>query len=91
MQDTITQAELEKKMTTGSPDDNKGALGHFALKNDKEIQNSSARDSLSGQHVCHHGRNKKTYNNTRHRHADRDQECLSEHADIAEDIPVSVQ
>ena len=38
MQDTITQAELEKKMTTGSPDDNKGALGHFALKNAKEIQ-----------------------------------------------------
>ena len=38
MQDTITQAELEKKMTTGSQEDNKGALGHFALKNDKEIQ-----------------------------------------------------
>ncbi|MBE5830563.1 MAG: EAL domain-containing protein [Butyrivibrio sp.] len=38
MQDTITQAELEKKMTMGSPEDNKGALGHFALKNDKEIQ-----------------------------------------------------
>ena len=38
MQDTITQAELEKKMTTGSLEEDKGALGHFALKNGEAMQ-----------------------------------------------------
>ena len=38
MQDPITQAELEKKMTTGSLEEDKGALGHFALKNGEAMQ-----------------------------------------------------
>ena len=38
MQETITQTELENVMTNGSFNEEKGALGHFALKNEKEIQ-----------------------------------------------------
>ena len=38
MQETITQSELENGMTNGSFEQEKGALGHFALKHKKEMQ-----------------------------------------------------
>ncbi len=38
MQETITQTELENGMTNGSFIQEKGALGHFAHKNEKEMQ-----------------------------------------------------